>query len=148
MQILRAFLGSNAVFAYFDIPWMPIYFVLIFVLYPALSGGALAGGLLVAAFGVLPQKIARPKLQGANEADRRAAILLSGAARNAAALKAMGMMHAISARWHRHNAQVMRLQTRASRRVGLIHSVSKSTRIGLQVVIYAVGAYLAITHQS
>lgn len=148
VQTLRAFLGSNAVFAYFDIPWMPIYFVLIFVLHPALGGVALAGGLLVVAFGVLAQKIAGPKLQEASEANRRAAMVLSGAARNAAALKAMGMMHAISARWHRHNAQVMRLQTRASRRVGLIHSVSKSTRIGLQVVIYAVGAYLAITHQS
>lgn len=148
VQTLRAFLGSNAVFAYFDIPWMPIYFVLIFVLHPALGGVALAGGLLVVAFGVLTQKIAGPKLQVANEANRRAAMLLSCAARNAAALKAMGMMRAISARWHRHNTQVMRLQTRASRRVGLIHSVSKSTRIGLQVVIYAVGAYLAITHQS
>ena len=42
----------------------------------------------------------------------------------------------------------MRLQTRASRRVGLLHSISKSMRMGLQVVIYAVGAYLAITNQS
>lgn len=148
VQTLRSFLGSNAVFAYFDIPWMPIYFVLIFVLHPALGMVALVGGLLVVVFGVLTQKIAGPKLQEANDANRRAAMLLASATRNAPTLKAMGMMDAISARWHRHNAQVMRLQTRASRRVGLLHSISKSTRIGLQVVIYAVGAYLAITNQS
>lgn len=60
----------------------------------------------------------------------------------------MGMISAVGERWHTLNAKVMRLQTSASRRVGLLHSVSKSLRIGLQVAIYALGAYLAITNQS
>lgn len=148
VQTLRSFLGSNAVFAYLDIPWMPLYFVLIFVLHPSLGFVAVTGGLLVVAFGVLTQKIAGPKLQEANNINKRAAILLSNATRNAATIKAMGMIDAISTRWHVYNATVMRLQTRASKRVGLLHSISKSTRMGLQVVIYAVGAYLAITHKS
>ncbi len=148
VQTLRSFLGSNAVFAYFDIPWMPIYFILIFILHPALGCVAVAGGLLVITFGVLTQKIAGPKLQEASEANRKAAMLLANATRNAATLKAMGMMDAISARWQALNKKVMSLQTRASRRVGLLHSISKSMRMGLQVVIYAVGAYLAITNQS
>lgn len=148
VQTLRSFLGSNAVFAYFDIPWMPIYFILIFVLHPLLGLVAVAGGLLVLTFGVLTQKIAGPKLQEANDINRHAAVLLSSTMRNAPTIKAMGMTDAISSRWHQHNAKVMRLQTRASKRVGLLHSISKSTRMGLQVVIYAVGAYLAITHES
>ena len=148
VQVLRSFLGSNAVFAFFDIPWMPLYFILIFVLHPALGVAAVIGGLLVLTFGVLTQKIAAPKLQEANDFNRRAAILLASATRNASAIKAMGMIGSISARWHELNARVIRLQTRASKRVGLLHSVSKSIRIGLQVVIYAVGAYLAITHAS
>ncbi|MDE7065435.1 MAG: type I secretion system permease/ATPase, partial [Desulfovibrionaceae bacterium] len=146
VQTLRSFLGSNAVFAFFDMPWMPIYFVLIFVLHPALGMVAVVGGLLVLLFGVLTQKIAAPKLQEANDINRRAAMLLSSASRNAATVQAMGMINSIGARWHQMNARVISLQTRASRRVGLLHSVSKSIRIGLQVVIYAVGAYLAITH--
>lgn len=148
VQNLRSFLGSNAVFAYFDIPWMPIYFLLIFILHPAMGLVAVAGGLLVVSFGVLTQKIAAPKLQEANDINRRAAVLLSCATRNAATIKAMGMIDAISSRWHEHTGNVMNLQTRASKRVGLLHSISKSTRIGLQVAIYAVGAYLAITHES
>ncbi len=146
VQTLRSFLGSNAVFAFFDMPWMPIYFVLIFILHPALGMVAVVGGLMVLLFGVLTQKIAAPKLQEANDINRRAAMLLSSASRNAATVQAMGMINSIGARWHQMNAKVIGLQTRASRRVGLLHSVSKSARIGLQVVIYAVGAYLAITH--
>ncbi|MDM8215672.1 type I secretion system permease/ATPase [Desulfovibrio piger] len=148
VQTLRSFLGSNAVFAFFDIPWMPVYFLLIFILHPAMGAVAVAGGLMVLLFGVLTQKIAAPKLQEAGDANRRAALLLSCAARNAPAVRAMGMINAVSARWHGLNAKVIRLQTGASRRVGLLHSVSKSLRIGLQVAIYALGAYLAITHQS
>lgn len=148
VQTLRSFLGSNAVFAFFDIPWMPIYFLLIFILHPAMGLVAVAGGLMVLLFGVLTQKIAAPKLGEANDFNRRAAMLLAGATRNAAAVRAMGMINAVSVRWHALNAKVIHLQTGASRRVGLLHSVSKSLRIGLQVAIYALGAYLAITHQS
>ncbi len=148
VQVLRSFLGSNAVFAFFDLPWMPIYFLLIFVLHPAMGTVAVVGGALVLLFGVLTQRIASPRLQEANDVNRRAALLLAGATRNAHVIRAMGMISAVGERWHTLNAKVMRLQTSASRRVGLLHSVSKSLRIGLQVAIYALGAYLAITNQS
>ncbi|MBS6830955.1 MAG: type I secretion system permease/ATPase [Desulfovibrio sp.] len=146
VQTLRGFLGSNAVFAFFDMPWMPLFFVLIFVLHPAMGVVAVIGGLLVLIFGILTQKIADPKLKEANELNKRATMLLGSATRNAPAIKAMGMIGSIGSRWHELNARVIHLQTKASRRVGLLHSISKSLRIGLQVVIYAVGAYLAITH--
>lgn len=148
VQVLRSFLGSNAVFAFFDLPWMPIYFLLIFVLHPAMGTVAVVGGALVLLFGVLTQRIAAPRLQEANDVNRRAALLLAGATRNAHVIRAMGMISAVGEHWHTLNAKVMRLQTSASRRVGLLHSVSKSLRIGLQVAIYALGAYLAITNQS
>ena len=33
VQVLRNFLGGNAIFAYFDLPWMPIYLIFIFILH-------------------------------------------------------------------------------------------------------------------
>ena len=148
VQVLRGFLGGNAVFAFFDLPWMPIYFLLIFVLHPAMGTVAVVGGALVVLFGVLTQRIAAPRLQEANDVNRRATLLLASATRNAHVIRAMGMISAVGERWHTLNAKVMRLQTSASRRVGLLHSVSKSLRISLQVAIYALRAYLAITNQS
>lgn len=148
VQTLRSFLGGNAVFAFFDIPWMPVYFMLMFILHPAMGMVAVAGGLTVLAFGMLTQKVAAPKLREANDFNRRAAMLLAGAVRSAHTIRSMGMIGAVGERWHALNARVIRLQTAASRRVGLLHSISKSLRIGLQVAIYALGAYLAITHQS
>lgn len=148
VQALRNFLGSHAVFAFLDIPWMPIYFALIFILHPLMGMVAAIGGVLVLVFGVLTQRIAAPRLQEANTINRQATLLLGGAVRNAHAVRAMGMITSLGNRWHALNARVIGLQTHAGRRVGLLHSVSKSMRIGLQVAIYALGAYLAITHQS
>lgn len=105
VQQLRNFLGGNAVFAFFDLPWMPIYFALIFVLHPALGWVAVGGGVIVFILGVLTERLTRTRLENATRLNAMAAGF-TGAA------------------------------------------VSKSLRTGLQVAIYAVGAYLTVMHES
>lgn len=73
VQTLRTFLGSNAVFAFLDMPWMPIYFLLIFILHPAMGMVAVAGGALVLTFGILTQRVAAPNLLEANSINWQAA---------------------------------------------------------------------------
>lgn len=147
VQMLRNFLGGNAVFAFFDFPWMPLYFLLIFILHPALGTVALAGGIIVFILGVLTERLTRKKLESATNLNAHSGELLSAALRNASIVRSMGMIGAVSARWEKLNSIVIDLQTRASHSAGMLHAASKSLRVGLQVVIYAVGAYLAVTHQ-
>ena len=148
VQILRNFLGGNAVFAFFDVPWMPIYFILIFILHPMLGMVAVAGGILVFILGFATERLTRRRLENATRLNAHASAFTGAAARNASIVRSMGMVGNISARWRRLNDVVIRLQTRASRSAGLIHAVSKALRVGLQVAIYAVGAYLTVTHAS
>jgi type I secretion system ABC transporter, PrtD family len=148
VQTLRTFLGGNAIFAFFDFPWMPIYILIIFILHPALGMVAVFGGVLVFILGVLTDRLTRKKLDSATALNAHAANFVGAAMRNASLVHAMGMTGAVSSRWENINKSVIELQTRASHNAGLLHAISKSLRIGLQVVIYAVGAYLAITHVS
>ena len=148
VQILRNFLGGNAVFAFFDVPWMPIYFILIFILHPMLGMVAVAGGILVFILGFATERLTRRRLENATRLNAHASAFTGAAARNASIVRSMGMVGNISARWRKLNDVVIRLQTRASRSAGLIHAVSKALRVGLQVAIYAVGAYLTVTHAS
>ena len=148
VQQLRNFLGGNAVFAFFDLPWMPIYFALIFVLHPALGWVAVGGGVIVFILGVLTERLTRTRLENATRLNAMAAGFTGAALRNASIVRAMGMVGHVTARWRRLNDAVIGLQTRASHKAGLLRAVSKSLRTGLQVAIYAVGAYLTVMHES
>lgn len=148
VQILRNFLGGNAVFAFFDVPWMPIYFILIFILHPMLGMVAVSGGIIVFILGFITERLTRKRLENASRINAHAAAFTGAAVRNGSIVRAMGMIANVSGRWRKMNDLVIRLQTRASRSAGLIHAVSKSLRVGLQVAIYAVGAYLTVTHVS
>ena len=148
VQMLRNFLGGNAVFAFFDVPWMPIYFALIFILHPDLGLVAVFGGVMVFILGYLTERFTRKRLESATMLNAHAGNFLGATMRNASIVRSMGMINNVAGRWAKMNDIVIELQTRASRSAGLLHSVSKSLRVGLQVLIYAVGAYLAVTHQS
>lgn len=148
VQQLRNFLGGNAVFAFCDLPWMPIYFILIFVLHPALSAVALGGGIAVFVLGVLTERMTRTRLETATKLNGLSAEFTGAALRNAPIVHAMGMVGNVSARWRRINDDVINLQTRASQSAGLLRAASKSLRVGLQVLIYAVGAYLTVMHET
>lgn len=148
VQTLRTFLGGNAIFAFFDLPWMPLYFLLIFILHPALGGVAVIGGVVVLILGILNDRVTRKKLETANNLNAVAGTFVGSALRNAGIVRSMGMVGSISTRWENINRVIIDLQTNASHSAGLLHSISKSIRVGLQVMIYAVGAYLAVMHVS
>lgn len=148
VQVLRNFLGGNAVFAFFDFPWMPIFFILIFILHPMLGLVAVVGGILVFLLGLLTERLTRERLDTATKINAHASAFTAATMRNASIVRSMGMVGNVSSRWRRMNDVVIRMQTRASRSAGLIHSISKALRVGLQVAIYAVGAYLTVMHES
>lgn len=147
VQTLRNYLGGSAVFAFFDIPWMPIFFVLIFMLHPWLGYTALIGGLVTLALGILQERATRKRLEVANKLNAQAGSFTGSIMRNAGIVRAMGMAENVGERWSKLNHTVIVLQTQASSHAGLLTSITKAVRMGMQVLIYAVGAYLTLDHQ-
>ena len=148
VQMLRNFFGGNAVFAFFDLPWMPIYLIFIFILHPSLGLVAVVGGVLVFILGLVTERLTRKRLDAATQLNIHAGNFTGAAMRNASIVRSMGMVGNITSRWRKMNDVIIKLQTQASKNAGLIHSVSKALRVGLQVAIYAVGAYLTVMHES
>ncbi len=148
VQTLRNFLGGSAVFAFCDFPWMPIYFALIYILHPALALVAIGGGLMVFVLGVMTERLTKTRLENATRLNSLSSEFTGAALRNAPIVQSMGMVGNVTSRWRKINDDIITLQTRASHSAGLLRSVSKSLRVGLQVLIYAVGAYLTVMHES
>lgn len=148
VQVLRNFLGSNAIFAFFDLPWTPLYLAIIFILHPWLGSFATAGAVVVFILGITSHKLSQKLLDESRMVTAHSQGFVAACQRNASVVGAMGMLGAITRRWDALNDLDIELQSRASRRAGLLHAISKTLRIGMQVGIYGIGAYLALQNEA
>jgi len=144
---LRNYLGGSAVFAFFDMPWMPIFYLLIFLLHPYLGYVAVAGGIAIFCLGILQERATSKRIAVANRLNAQAGAFTGSILRNAGIVRSMGMIGNVQERWAKLNHTVIMLQTQASSQAGFLQSITKALRMGMQVLIYAVGAYLTVVHE-
>lgn len=144
---LRQYLSGSAIFAFFDVPWTPIFIGLIFILHPLLGWVSLGGAVLVMAAGILQDRVTSKNLLVANNITSQSQNLVSLGIRNAEAVHSMGMLGGLTRRWNDLNNLVIELQTKASRHAGLVQAFTKALRTFMQIAIYGVGAWLALTGQ-
>lgn len=144
---VRTFISSPQLLSLFDAPWTPIFILVIFLLHPVLGLIALVGTVALFSFALLNQILTKPILDEANTA-----IILTNAhtqatLNNAEVIQAMGMLPAIVKRWQAQTHDSSELQSLASKRTGVVLSMSKTFRMILQIIILGSGAYLVVTNQ-
>src|SRR5260221_8426336 len=133
--------------ALFDLPWMPIYLAILFLLHPLLGTIALGGAVLLLVLAMLNELITNRTLRRANEAAFRAYGLTEAALRNAEVVQAMGMQTDLLAHWNRDRREMMGLQAIASERNAVVTALIKFFRLFLQSLILGAGAWLVLDHQ-
>jgi PrtD family type I secretion system ABC transporter len=141
---LRNYLGSNSVNALFDAPWAPLLIGVIFLFHPLFGIIATLGAVALVALALIGEKITRKPLTEASGQGRRTGRFVDLASRNAEAVKALGMLPAVTQHWRQLNGQTLELQVQAGNRSGGILAATKFIRLLLQVVMLAAGAYLVI----
>ncbi|MBF0111316.1 MAG: type I secretion system permease/ATPase [Desulfamplus sp.] len=147
VNILRNYLGGNAIFALFDMPWMPIFLLFVYMVHPIMGMVATGGVVIVFILGITQELLTRKRLEMANNINNAAGNFTSLCLRNSEAVGSMGMLGGVNARWQALNNQVITLQTKASNAAGVLQSISQTFRTGMQVIIYGVGAYLTLKNE-
>lgn len=147
VNILRNYLGGNAIFALFDMPWMPIFLLFIYLIHPIMGMVATGGVIIVFILGFSQELLTRKRLEMANNINNAAGNFTSLCLRNSEAVGSMGMLGGVNSRWKSLNNQVITLQTKASNAAGVLQAMSQSFRSGMQVIIYGVGAYLTLKNE-
>nr|WP_280520295.1 type I secretion system permease/ATPase [Photorhabdus noenieputensis] len=141
---IRQFLTGNALFAFFDAPWFPIYLLVIFLFNPWLGLLSLGGALVLIALAVLNQWLSSHPLSEASKLSLRSASLASTNLRNAEVIEALGMLPVLRRRWFGLHERFLDFQRIASERASVINSVTKTVRLALQSLILGLGGWLAI----
>lgn len=141
---LRQFLTGNALFAFFDAPWVPVYLGVLFLFHPWLGIFATFAGIVLFTLAIANEKATKGLLAEANSEHIKAQDLANSNLRNAEVLHAMGMLPGIMGRWAEKHHHFLAKQSQASDRAGALTNTSKVLRLLFQSMILGLGAYLVL----
>ncbi|MHB0767827.1 type I secretion system permease/ATPase [Bradyrhizobium sp. 5.13L] len=144
VDTVRGFLGSQGPAALFDLPWMPIYLVFIYLLHPLLGALTFAGAFILTVLTVVSEIMTKHLSVSARKAAMVRNTIADSNARNADVIKAMGFANRAVNRFHAANGEHLELQTRTNDITGTFAAVSRVLRMLLQSAVLGLGAYLTI----
>ncbi|ELX10621.1 type I secretion system ATPase PrtD [Janthinobacterium sp. HH01] len=141
---VRQFLTGNALFAFFDAPWFPVYLIVIFVFEPSLGVFSLVGTVLLVVLAYVNEVVSRKPLAEANTMAIAAGTLATNNLRNAEVIESMGMLPNLMGRWFKLHTRFLHLQAEASEKAGTVGAITKFVQVSIQSLILGFGALLVI----
>ncbi|HEX2354551.1 MAG TPA: type I secretion system permease/ATPase, partial [Xanthobacteraceae bacterium] len=141
---IRGFLTSAGPTAIVDLPWMPVFLAICFLIHPLLGLAATIGATVLFIITLLTEGASRgPARVAAQDAGNRST-MVEAQRRSGETILAMGMIGAQSQRWTAVNDRYIAAVGRLSDVAGLFGSMSKVLRLLLQYVILGLGAFLVL----
>jgi PrtD family type I secretion system ABC transporter len=141
---IRNFLSGMGPTAFFDIPWVPIYLAVVFLLHPLMGLFAFVGAMLLICMTILTELRTSAPMKAASKSGSERLVFGEATRRNAEVIRAMGLGPQMQARWAELNARYLGDQLKASDAAGGIGSISKVLRMLLQSGMLGLGAYLVV----
>ena len=141
---IRNFVGGDAILAFFDAPWSPIFIAIIWLMHPILGVIAVAGALVLFAIGVLNDVVTRREQALASAKMRQVHNDADAFVTNAEVLEGMGMVGSVTSRWRNQHAEAEADGAGAAEISSILFNLSRSLRLGLQIAILGAGAALVL----
>ena len=148
LENIRSFMSGPGPTALFDLPWIPVYLIVIFAFHIALGLTALFGAIVLVGLTVLTELLSRAPMKSAAEVGVARSTFADACRRNAEVISAMGMARRIEAKWEEVNRRHLAELQRLSDVSGGLGAFSKVLRMVLQSAVLAVGAYLVVEQQA
>lgn len=144
VDAVRTLVGSPVTAALLDLPWSPIYFILLYVLHPVLFLVAVVACVLIGGIAYLNDRLNANASAAAAKENLKALQFAEVAARNGEPLVAMGAADTVSAHWLGAASNAMQHGLAATEREAGFHALARFMRNALQIGLLGVGAALTI----
>jgi ATP-binding cassette subfamily C protein len=144
---IRAFLMSAGPIAILDMPWVPVFLCICFLIHPWLGLAATAGAIALVTMTLLTERASRAPARAAAQDAGSRSIMMEAQRRSSETIVAMGMEGALAQRWTSLNNRYIAAVGCLSDVAGSFGSVSKVLRLLMQSVILGLGAYLVIRQE-
>ena len=147
LDAIRGFLTGAGPIAIVDLPWVPVFLTICFLIHPWLGVASTIGAVTLFTMTLLTERASRaPAKALAQDAGRRS-IMVEAQRRGGETILAMGMGGALAQRWAGVNNRYIAASASLSDVAGGFGSASKVLRLLLQSVILGLGAYLVIRQE-
>ena len=145
---VRSFLTGIGPTAFLDMPWIPLFVLLLFAFHPLIGVTAVTGAAAIVGMTFFAQRQSRAAAAIAMECSARRQALADTTRSNAEIIRALGMTSRLTARWVQANEHFLRESIRLSDIYAVLGSGSKVIRYVLQSSLLGIGAYLVVNEQA
>ena len=140
----RQSLTGIAAAAIFDVPWIPVFVGVLFLIDPLIGVVTVIGALILLGLALAQARATRSALKDANEAALRSYGFTDAALRNGEVVRAMGMLPTLGRAWAQHRSVTIERGADAAEASNAYNDAIKFVRMGMQVLIVAIGAFLIL----
>ncbi|MFA9229782.1 MAG: type I secretion system permease/ATPase [Microgenomates group bacterium] len=147
MDTMRGFLSGPAMAGVFDVPWVPLYLGILFVIHAWLGLLTLAGAAIVVVIAFINHKLTHDAVRKAMvfESDERS--FAAQCRRSSDTIHAMGMKDRVTTEWERRHHLALAAGQTSSDPSEVLAAFSQSFRMLLQSGILTMGAYLVLKQE-
>ena len=140
----RQSLTGIAAAAFFDVPWIPVFLGMLFIIDPLVGTITTVGAVVLVLLALAQARATQSALKDANEAALRSYAFTDAALRNGEVVRAMGMLPTLGQAWAKHRGITIERGAAAAEASNMYTDIIKAVRMGMQILIVAIGAYLII----
>jgi len=142
LDTFRQTLTGIGAAAFFDLPWIPVFIFVLYLIDPWVGVLTTVGALVLIALALAQERGIRPPMRDANDAALRSYAFTDAALRNGEVVRAMGMLPTLGAAWARFRGVTIERGADAAEKSNSYTDVIKAVRMGIQILTIAVGAWL------
>ena len=144
LEQIRTFISGPGLTALFDLPWMPLYLGIVYLLHPMLGLLGTIGAVVLFSSTLLHEVLIKRPTAALSAEKRDDSAMIEAARRNAEVLSAMGMLATMRNRWLAKHHAALDANQKLGARSATFTSFTKTVRFLLQSGVLALGAWLAI----
>ena len=147
LSTVRKFISSHGLVSLFDLPWAPVYLLVIYLMHPMLGLAACVAVVIMVLIALSNEFLTRTPLANAGDASKRAMTAAAESYENAEVIHVLGMAPAMRERWHDRGNQALNEHSRGMDLSAINISLSRSLRLMFQSAILGLGAWLAVLQE-
>jgi len=144
LDTFRQTLTGIAAAAFFDLPWIPVFVIVLFIIDPWVGVVTLIGAGALLGLALAQERAIRPPMREANDAAIRSYSFTEAALRNGEVVRAMGMLPTLGAAWAHFRGITIERGAVAAEQSNAYTDAIKAVRMGIQILIIAIGAWLIL----